>query len=86
MEKKHHTSNRNIDDFQFKGKDKLTFQGALAPKTAFKKIEERSLPINNMKDVEDLAKNNLNVRLAMQRNKDEKIKMNRILLSHKQNE
>ena len=39
-----------------------------------------------MKEVEELSKNNLNVRLAMQRNKDEKIKMNRILMSHKQNE
>lgn len=33
-----------------------------------------------------MAKTNQNVRMALQKNKDEKIKMNRIILSHKQTE
>ena len=39
LDKKHHSPNKNFDNFQFKGKDKLSFHGALAPKTGFKKIE-----------------------------------------------
>lgn len=49
-------------------------------------LNEVKLPINNVREVEDFAKKNLNVRLALQKARDEKIKMNKIVLSHKQTE
>lgn len=62
----------------------LSFKTILSTKTNPRDLNSVILPFNSLKDVEELAKKNLNVRLAMQRSKDEKIKMNKIVMSHKQ--
>ena len=59
---------------------------ALSPSFSLHREYLSALPIKNIKDIEEQSKKNLNIRLAMQKAKDEKIKMNRIILSHKQSE
>ena len=69
-----------------KYKDSLSFKMALSPSFSLHREYLSALPIKNIKDIEEQSKKNLNIRLAMQKAKDEKIKMNRIILSHKQSE
>ena len=69
-----------------KFKESLSFKTALSPNFSWHRDFINTLPINSLKDIEEQSKKNLNIRLAMQKAKDEKIKMNRIILSHKQSE